>query len=118
MSGTVTRRAFIGGGAAAVVALSPAVALAAPRQRAVYRLDPTCGGACTSCHACVSHAAAMIFASKQDIRRAHTGCDCVVVEGALPFGTWVALYGHPEHTRAVEADRRDRRVQAILQTKL
>lgn len=121
MATMVTRRKFLGGGAVAVggaaAALSPSVALAGPRKRAAYALDP-CAGGCESCNACESHAAAMVFARKQDIRRAHLGCDCGVVETALPFGTWVALYGHPEHMRAGEADRRDRRVAAILKTKL
>lgn len=120
MEGTITRRRLLGRGAAALGAaavLAPEAALAAPKRTAAYRLDPG-AGCCTSCNACRSHDARYLFARKQDIRRAHLGCDCGVVEVPLLFGTWVALYGHPAHMRATEARLDDTRTRAILRTKI
>ena len=120
----IRRERFLAGAGAGLAGLAiPAVAKAAlPREMAVYRLNPNGGicdgsrGAC-SCAACAAHAAAMIFPSAKaaDGNRAHVHCNCgIEVAGKIPFWKWIALFGVPRKVSRYSADRRDRRVAALL----
>ena len=98
-----------------------AVADATPMQaRAVYILDPTCGG-CGGCSACRRHAANALFpsAADADLNRAHPYCKCAVLRGVdLPYETWVALFGVPTALVRSHVDRRTPWVTAALATPL
>jgi hypothetical protein len=123
----ISRERFLAGAGVGLAGLAlPAVAHGAKeKELPVYRLNPDggiCdgpGGAC-ACAACYAHAASMIFPSTKAANgnRAHVHCNCGIEEaGKLPFGKWVALFGHPKHTLRYTADRRDRKVAAILKDK-
>jgi hypothetical protein len=106
-TGFLTRAAVLTGVTASGGALS-AIANAAPPARAVYLLDPACGG-CGSCVACRRHASNALFptAVDADLHRAHPFCKCAVVRGAeLPHDTWVALFGPPAAMVRRHVDRR------------
>lgn len=103
------RRRFVTAGLLAVggaLVAGPA-ALAAPKTRTVFKLDPGCAGC--SCNACEKHAAAKLFADVSAVRRAHLGCNCAIVQGELHDGTYKALFAH-----GAEVDRRNVRVRSIL----
>jgi hypothetical protein len=70
-------------------------------------------GGC-ACHACQRHAANKLFASRDAVVRAHTGCNCQVDTLSLPRGKWVALFQPPDLPATTAVDRRDPRVQGIL----
>ena len=123
MTGLLTRRGLLGRGAAGLAAVAfPGLASArraAPKTAAVFRLDPRserCGGGVGACAACVAHDANSVFPSIKAAKgnRAHNGCDCCVVAGTLEYGTYVALFGNPDHLKRYRADRRDHRTQAVL----
>jgi hypothetical protein len=123
MTGLLTRRGLLGRGAAGVAALAfPGLAAARkakPKTAAVFGLDPRserCGGGVGACAACVAHDANSVFPSMKAAKgnRAHNGCDCCVVEGTLDYGTYVALFGNPDHLKRYRADLRDHRTQALL----
>ena len=96
-----------------------------PAPLPYFVLDPEhpCGNApsghdCSACHACHTHDANKLFVSAvaADQHRAHPNCRCVVKQGGtLPYGTWTAIFGPDPQPRAVMVDRRDQRVQSILQ---
>src|SRR5262245_11065850 len=113
MSRVLTRRSFlaVGAGAAAAVAV-PARLLAASKTTAIYRLDP----ANPVCHSCVLHDTNSLFPNPKaaDGNRAHIGCNCPVKKGTIDTGTFVALFGKPEHLRAYRVDKRWPWVKAIL----
>jgi hypothetical protein len=104
------RRAFVTSGLAAVgtALLSGSAALAAPKTRTVFLLDPGTCGTC-ACSACKKHAANKLWGDVSKIRRAHKGCNCGVVQKQLHEGTYNALFG-----RNAEADRRRNRDAAVL----
>lgn len=84
-----------------------------------YDEDPEadhCGG-CRACTACINHADNKIFATAQAAEdgRAHANCDCRVVDGELPYGAYVALFGNPGRLRRQSVDRRWPWVEPILQ---
>lgn len=120
VEGLLTRRAFLVRGAAVTGALAfPHVALGDPKTIAVYRLDPRdskCGGGKCACNACISHDANSLFptAEAANGNRAHTGCNCRIVQGSLHYGTYVALFGNPRHLSSYRADLRSARNQAVL----
>ncbi len=107
-TGFLTRAAVLTGVTVGAGVLN-AVADAAPLPaRAVYVLDPTCGG-CGGCSACRRHAANALFptAADADLNRAHPYCKCAVVRRAdLPYETWVALFGAPTALVRTHVDRR------------
>jgi hypothetical protein len=70
-------------------------------------------GGC-ACHACEQHAANKLFASRDAVVRAHTGCNCQIDTLALPRGKWEALFQPPDLSATTAVDRRDPRVQGIL----
>jgi hypothetical protein len=125
----ITRRRLLAGGAAglAVVAV-PRAALAHPKTRLVYKLDPEWGAgdpscprkerlkprSCHACNACHHHAHNKLWSSAASIRRAHLGCKCKIVSLAIPTGVFTALFGPDNHPRRFEVDRRDTWVYAIL----
>ncbi len=84
-----------------------------------YALDPTQGGTCLSpgcstCHACLSHAANKLFASAADADagRAHPGCRCTVVAGvSVAQSVFDQLFA-----AAASADRRTVAVGSLLAT--
>jgi hypothetical protein len=120
----ISRQRFVAGAGVGLAGLAlPSVGHAAiPTERAVYRLSPDGGicdgpGSACACAACYAHAEAMIFPSMKaaDGNRAHAHCNCGIEEaGTLPFWKWIALFGTPHHISLYSADRRDRRVAAIL----
>jgi hypothetical protein len=125
MTGVLTRRGFLGRGAAGIAALAfPGLASARARRAssktaAVFKLDPRserCGGGVGGCAACVAHDANSLFPSLKAAKgnRAHNGCDCCVVAGTLEYGTYVALFGNPDRRTRYRADKRDRRTQELL----
>jgi hypothetical protein len=123
MTGLLTRRGLLGRGAAGLAALAfPGLASArkvGAKTAAVFRLDPRserCGGGLGSCAACAAHDAYSLFPSTKAANgnRAHNGCDCCVVAGTLHYGTYVALFGNPDHLTRYRADTRDHRTQALL----
>lgn len=110
MEAFTSRRRFVAAGIAAVggaLATGPS-ALGARKTRTVYKLDTGCGAGC-SCNACVSHADNKLFGDVSAVRRAHTGCNCLIVQGELDQGTYTALFAHGK-----EVDRRSQRARAIL----
>jgi hypothetical protein len=116
--GLVARGAVVVG-AAAVPALAHAKpAPASAKTVAIYRLDPDsskCGGGNGACNACVLHANTIFPTAKAaDGNRAHPGCDCCIVGGSLEYGTYVALFGNPDHLRSYRADPRTPRVRTLL----
>jgi hypothetical protein len=123
MTTVLTRRGFVARGGAALAALAfPAAAAArraAPKTAAIYRLDPhseRCGGGVGSCKACAGYAGRSYFPTSKaaDGNRAHYGCDCCIVAGTIDYGTYVALFGNPNHITRYRADTRDQRTKAIL----
>ena len=125
----ITRRRLLGGGVAGLVAAAiPGIALAAPKTRLAYKLDPEWGAgdlgcppfeslksrSCHGCHACHVHAANKLWRSAAVIRRAHPYCKCDIVSAAIPKGAYVALFGPEARPHRGEVDRRHTRVQAIL----
>lgn len=89
------------------------------KTAAVYRLDPhseSCGGGIGSCQACAAHDSHSLFPSAKaaDGNRAHNGCDCCILGGLIHYGTYVALFGNPEHLTRYRADTRDHRTQELL----
>jgi hypothetical protein len=112
----LTRRTLIaGGGAVALVALTPARAGAASTVP-TWALDPgdgSCGAAgCASCFACQAHAANKLFQTAQaaDQGRAHPGCNCTVVSGQpLSQATFDQIFG-----AGVMADRRSAQTAQFL----
>jgi hypothetical protein len=113
MDRVLTRRRFlaVGGVAAAAVAV-PARLLAAPKTTDVYKLDP----ANPVCHSCVLHDTHSLFPTSKAANgnRAHIGCNCPIKKGKIDAGTFVALFGKPEHLRAYRVDTRWPWVKAIL----
>ena len=103
------RRRFVTAGLLAVggALVSGPAALAAPKTRTVFKLDPGCAGC--SCQACESHAEAKLFGDVAAVRRAHVGCNCAIVQGELAKGTYTALFAH-----GLEVDRRNARTRSIL----
>ena len=125
----MTRRRVLGSGLAALALVAtPAAALARPKTRTAYGLDPEWGAgdpgcpaveslkprSCHACSACHGHAANKLWRTASDVRRAHPGCKCDVVPVLLPEGTFLALFGPDAQPERSEVDRRQTRVQAIL----
>jgi hypothetical protein len=119
----LTRRLFLGR-AATVSGVLAFGAFAAPADPAsgtlvVYVLDPDAGrggGCCQACTACRGHAANSYFATAADadLHRAHPYCQCAVIEGpALPYNTWIALFGPPA---AIARPRVDKRTPWVADT--
>lgn len=138
MHNPMLRRAFLKRAAALfgglTAALStPALALAAPKSYPYYILDPehgaagtcpttasgrhTAGGGCHGCQACHSHGANKLFRTQQaaDTGRAHPYCNCLIKQGgALPHGTFTALFGPVNKPHRDSVDRRHPKTQAVL----
>jgi hypothetical protein len=117
MAQRLTRRTLIARGAAAgAVLVLPARAVAASKTLPVFRLETGCGDGACACLACKVHDQNSLFPSKKaaDGNRAHIGCNCVVHEGTLERGTYIALFGDPNHLHSYRADLRDPAVQAVL----
>lgn len=131
MLNSLPRRRFLGSLAGVVSILSGRKLFAdRPEEQTYYVLDPEWGAgteecpdphqgsrSCHACNACHHHAQNKVFATAEaaDSNRAHDHCKCQVVEGGtLPFGTYTALFGHPDDLRRQHVDRRWREVQAIL----
>jgi hypothetical protein len=114
---TLTRRSLLvrAGGAGALLAF-PALAAAQPKTVSVFKLDTGCGDGACACAACKAHDANSLFPSGKTANgnRAHVGCNCVVVEGTLDRGAYIALFGDPDRLRVYRADRRDRKTAAVL----
>jgi hypothetical protein len=114
------RRPLLAAAAAALATVQGRPALARRKKKkkntkAAFRLVTGCraDGGC-SCHACESHAANKLFASKAAVVRAHLHCNCRIDEVSFPRGVWTALF-QPAGLPAVTAvDKRDPRVQEIL----
>jgi hypothetical protein len=68
-----------------------------------------------ACNACEHHAANKLFAAKKAVVRAHRGCNCKVDSLDLPSAVWTALFRPPGLPPTQVVDKRDPRVQAILQ---
>jgi hypothetical protein len=118
MSEGLTRRKLITRGAVAgAVLVLPARAVSARKTLPVFRLQTGCGDGPCACNACKSHDANSLFPTSKaaDGNRAHIGCDCVIDEGTLDQGTYVALFGNPDRLRSYRADLRDPQVQALLE---
>ena len=118
MSQGLTRRKLITRGAVAgAVLVLPARAVSARKTLPVFRLQTGCGDGSCACNACKSHDANSLFPTSKaaDGNRAHIGCNCVIDEGTLDQGTYVALFGEPTaKVTAFRADLRNPRVQALL----
>ena len=117
---STARRAVLGRAAAALAALPTIPALARRKkkkkgQKTAFRLVTGCraDGGC-SCHACELHAANKLFAAKAAVVRAHPHCNCRIDEVSLPRGVWAALFQPPGLPAVTAVDRRDPRVQQIL----
>jgi hypothetical protein len=116
----LTRRKLIASGAAASVALAlPARVLPAAKTLPVFKLDPCespSDADCIACQACHSHDANSLFPTHKaaDGNRAHTYCNCGIVEGTLDRGTYIALFGNPDRLTKYRVDLRDPAVKAIL----
>jgi hypothetical protein len=117
---TITRKRLLATGAGAVGALAiPPAVRGAPsaksstlKQQSVFKLVRN--GA--TCKACANHDASSLFptAKAANGNRAHVGCNCLVVEGTMDFGTFVALFGNPNKLESYRADLRSARNQAVL----
>jgi hypothetical protein len=88
-------------------------------QLKTYRLsttDAACSTSACSCRACEKHAANKLFASRDaaDKTRAHTHCNCTVIEGILDGDRWQKLFGSPGKPERTAVDRRDPAVAQIL----
>jgi hypothetical protein len=124
MTDSLTRKKFVARGALTVGALGvPALARAAadkrPKTRPVYRLDPRserCGHADGSCKTCERYDRAFIFPTRKAANgnRSHKGCNCCIQQGKLHYGTYVALFGQPKKLKRYRADKRTKRVKALL----
>lgn len=115
--GGLTRRQLIARGAAAGVVLAlPRQASAVSPTLPVFRLETGCGDGACACTACKIHDANSLFPTSKAANgnRAHTFCNCVIAEGTLHRGTYIALFGEPDRLRSYRADLRDSRVQALL----
>jgi hypothetical protein len=113
MDRVVTRRRFLAAGAGAAAALAvPTKLLAAPKTTDIYKLEPN--GA--TCRACVNHDTYSLFPTRKasEGNRAHIGCNCLPKKGKVDAGTFVALFGKPDHLRAYRVDTRWPWVKAIL----
>ena len=114
------RRTVLGRAAAAMAAVPTVSALARRRKnkkgtKTAFRLVTGCraDGGC-ACHACEQHAANKLFAAKAAVVRAHFRCNCRVDSLSLPRGVWVALFQPPGLPAVTAVDKRDPRVQEIL----
>ena len=113
----LTRRALFGVAAASVGSLMiVADPAAAGTPVATFALDPTTGGKCapncTSCSACIDHAANKLFKSSAaaDAGRAHPGCNCAIIAGqSLSAGVLAKIFA-----AADAADRRTPAIAALL----
>ena len=124
MTDSLTRKKFVARGALTVGALGvPALARAAmtkvPKTHPVYRLDHRsehCGHADGSCATCKKYDAAFIFPTRKAANgnRAHKGCNCCIQQGRIHYGTYVALFGNPKKLKHYRADKRTKRVKALL----
>jgi len=118
MSQTLTRRTLITRGAVAgAVLVLPARAFSASKTLPVFRLETGCGDGACACNACKSHDANSLFPTSKaaDGNRAHIGCNCIVDEGTLDRGTYIALFGEPTaRLTAFRVDLRDPGVLAVL----
>ena len=116
----LTRKKLLATGAGALGALAiPRAARSAgppanasPKQQAVYKLVPNG----PTCKACAKHDANTLFPTKKAANgnRAHTACNCKIVEGTMDYGTYVALFGNPKQLTRYRIDLRDPRNQAVL----
>jgi hypothetical protein len=115
MDRSLTRRRFLaaGAGAAAAAAL-PTKALALPKTADIYKLDETFNP--PACDLCVLYDTNSLFPSEKAANgnRAHARCNCGIKKGKIDAGTFVALFGKPEHLRAYRVDMRWPWVKAIL----
>jgi hypothetical protein len=116
MSGrALSRRVFLGRGAAALSGAVAAVALQANGASAAESTTPTFaltpnGGACAACR---NHAANKVFRTNDAANtfRAHHGCHCSVVRGpSLTPPVFSAVFGDAGQS----ADRRDPRTAELL----
>ena len=123
MTDSFTRKKFVARGAVTVALGVPALARAAadkrPKTHAVYRLDPRserCGHADGSCKTCRKYDASFLFPTRKAANgnRAHKGCNCCIQQGKLHYGTYVALFGNPKKLKRYRADKRTKRVKALL----
>jgi hypothetical protein len=120
MTEVISRRRFVARGAVALAA--PALALGKKRRpatHAVYRLDPRserCGHGAGSCKNCERYDRNLLFPTRKAANgnRAHKGCNCCIQRGKLHYGTYVALFGNPKKLKRYRADKRTKRVKALL----
>lgn len=84
-------------------------------KKTALRLVTGCraDGGC-ACHACELHAANKLFASQAAVVRAHSGCNCQVDALSLPRAVWEDLFRPPGQPATPAVDKRDPRVQQIL----
>jgi hypothetical protein len=122
MTEVISRRRFVARGAVAVALAAPALALGKKRRpatHAVYRLDPRserCGHGAGSCKNCERYDRNLLFPTRKAANgnRAHKGCNCCIQRGKLHYGTYVALFGNPKKLKRYRADKRTKRVKALL----
>jgi hypothetical protein len=80
------------------------------------RAKEAAGRARLAGHACILHDTYSLFPSWKAANgnRAHNGCNCPIKKGKIETGTYVALFGNPDHLRAYRVDTRRPWVAAIL----